>query len=56
MNTYKVWVEIEELDDNGDGTMLDCSAMLEGASLATFDTLEEAIEYGNRVQREAPPF
>jgi hypothetical protein len=55
MTTYKVWVEIEEVDDEGNFAK-DWSADLVGACLGEFDTLDDAIEYGNRVQREAPPF
>lgn len=53
MNVYKVWIEVEEVDDEGN-PVRSWSAFLEGAAIAVFDTSKEAIEYGNQVQREAP--
>jgi hypothetical protein len=48
--TYKVWIEIERYDDNtGQGQTVDAP----GSSLATFDTLEEAWDYAECVNRLA---
>lgn len=44
--TYKVWLEIERYDeDTGDSENVDAP----GASLATFDSEEEAYEFASRV-------
>jgi hypothetical protein len=48
--TYKVWLEIEEYNEKtGRGTEMDAP----GASLAAFDTYEEAWDYAERVSRVA---
>ena len=44
---YKVWVEIEQLDDNGDavpGWLTSSELGILPDSLGTFDTAEEAIK------------
>jgi hypothetical protein len=52
MDDYRVWVEIEEVDVNGDHVE-DWSAMLDGASIGRFDDLDDAIEFGDKIQRLA---
>ena len=54
MSTFQVWIEIEEIDDDGDPVGSDgWSTMLDGAAASTHDTLEEALEAGNRLQQLA---
>jgi len=48
--TFKVWLEIERFNEKT-GHSEDMDAP--GASLATFDTFEEAWEYAERVTRLA---
>lgn len=52
MNRFKVWVEIEEVDKLGDH-VADHSDALDGAAIAEFDNLDEAIDFGNRLQLSA---
>jgi hypothetical protein len=48
--TFKVWLEIERYNDRtGRGENMDAP----GASLAAFDTYEEARDYAERVTRLA---
>ena len=49
---YKVWVEIEEVDESGEPVpdSRDLSMGLSGAAAATVDTLERAIELGDLAQ------
>jgi hypothetical protein len=48
--TFKVWLEIERLNENtGDSQDMDAP----GSSLATFDTFDEAWKYAERVTRLA---
>jgi hypothetical protein len=45
--TYKVWVEVEEYDeDTGDGETLDMA----GASVAQFKDVDEAMAFAERLQ------
>lgn len=45
---YKVWMEIEEIDeDSGHYESLECPV-----SLREFDTLEEAVEFQNKMREE----
>lgn len=45
--TYKVWIEIEEYNnETGDSSDMDAP----GASVATFKTYKEAYEYAGRLQ------
>lgn len=48
MTTFKVWIEIEEVNESGD-QIADHSLALDGAAIAEFDTLDEAVEFGNRL-------
>lgn len=51
--TFKVWVEIEELDADGDPVedSGDLSFALEGAAVDTVDTHEKALRIGEQCQR-----
>ena len=50
MSVYKVWVEVEEVDDHGDHVQ-DWSPFLAGASIGQFDDLDEAVVFGDQVQK-----
>lgn len=51
-HTFKVWVEVEELDEVGDHVTY-WSAYLDGGAVAAFDTVESAIRFGNALQIKA---
>ena len=42
---YNVWIEIEEVDENGDEV-----DMIDTVKLAEFETVSEAIQFFNDIQ------
>ena len=47
---YKVWIVVEELDEDEDGQDVDC---LDFSSTGTFDTLEEAKRFATMLNNQA---
>ncbi len=50
---YKVWVEIEVVDDNDEAMYdesQDLTACLDGTSVAEFTDEQSALDFGNRLQ------